>query len=80
MKKKSILKDINLQDVVNLKQKSLYDVNDKLVQKSILHPNIVDLESLAKIITKTNRTTILEFGCGWSTLVFVASLKFNKKN
>ena len=79
MKKKSILGNINLQHIINLKQKSFYDVNDKLFQKGIFQPNIVDLESLAKIITKTNRTTILEFGCGWSTLVFVASLKFNEK-
>jgi len=79
MKKKLILENIKLQQVINLKQKIIYDVNNKLFQKKVLPPDKADLESLAKIIIETNRTTILEFGCGWSTLVFAASLKFNKK-
>lgn len=37
-------------------------------------PDLTDLHSLYSLIEKTGRTTILEFGCGWSSLVMAAAL------
>lgn len=51
-----------------------YSVNEKLTQINPFAPDLYELESLYNLITLTKRTTILEFGCGWSSLVFAASL------
>ena len=55
-----------------------YDTNKKLTDKEVNFPEIADLESLARIVTKTSRTTIMEFGCGWSSLIFAKALHYNK--
>ena len=57
----------------------MLDVNKKIISKKIYKPNHKDLESLSKIIKETGRTTILEFGVGYSTLAFQKALKFNQK-
>lgn len=49
-------------------------VNDKFKQVTAYHANEDDLASLYRIIHSTNRTTILEFGCGWSSLVFALAM------
>lgn len=51
------------------------DVNRKLENRSPMAPVLDDLESLYRIVDLTNRTTVLEFGCGWSTLVLAAAMK-----
>ena len=38
-------------------------------------PNLSDLHNLYNYVLKTKRTTILEFGSGWSTLIFSLALK-----
>ena len=40
----------------------------------LLPPDLSDLRSLYSLIQATGRTTVLEFGCGWSSLVMAASL------
>lgn len=77
--KNTILKDIGIEDIIKSEKDAVYDVNNKLKQETVYFPEVTDLESLADIVVKTNRTTILEFGCGWSSLIFAASLTFNKK-
>lgn len=42
-------------------------------------PNIKDLYSLYNLVYKNKRTTVLEFGSGWSTLVIGYALKDLKK-
>ena len=57
----------------------MLDVNKKIITKKTYKPDNKDLESLTKIIKETGRTTILEFGVGYSTLAFQKALKYNQK-
>ena len=43
-------------------------------------PELLDLYRLHQIILKYKRTTVLEFGVGWSTKVMANALLINKKN
>ena len=68
-------------DVFGLLTKEInlpYDTNKKLTEEEVNFPEFSDLESLTKIVTKTSRTTIMEFGCGWSSLIFAKALNHNK--
>ncbi len=42
-------------------------------------PDLRDLYNLYQFIVINNRTTVLEFGCGYSSLVMSMALKFNQK-
>jgi hypothetical protein len=51
------------------------DLNiNQLKSKSPYKPNLDDLFSLYNLVIKNKRTTILEFGSGWSTLIFAIAL------
>ena len=64
----------NLRFIVELSKKRKYDVNQmKLDQKYL--PNLNDLYRLYQFVILNKRTTILEFGSGWSTLMFNLALK-----
>ena len=43
-------------------------------------PDLLDLYRLYKFITLNKRTTVLEFGSGWSTLIFNVALSDLKNN
>ena len=43
-------------------------------------PELIDLYRLYQFIVLNKRTTILEFGCGWSSILFSLALEQNKKN
>lgn len=45
---------------------------------NIFKPNILDLYHIYKIITLNKRLSVLEYGCGWSSLVISQALKNNK--
>ncbi len=45
----------------------------------VIKPNLIDLHSLYSLCEKTSRTTILEFGCGWSSYLFAAYMAQFKK-
>lgn len=47
--------------------------------KLVIKPDLTDLYFLYQLIIKTKRTTILEFGCGYSTLIMALALEHNKK-
>ena len=47
--------------------------------KPALPPQEKDLQRLYDIITESRSTTVLEFGCGYSTFVIAEALKANKK-
>ena len=51
----------------------------KKIEKKTYKPNLIDLSSLYEIIISHKRTTVLEFGSGWSSLVIAHALKFLKK-
>jgi len=69
--------------IVNLSKKRKSQVNQMTNNEKYL-PNLNDLYRLYQFILINKRTTILEFGSGWSTLIFSLALrdlklKFNKK-
>jgi hypothetical protein len=76
MSSNEFLKNLNIESVFNAENTvdEAYLVNDKLTQVDPFKPDLSELKSLHNLVTLTNRTTILEFGCGWSSLVFAASL------
>jgi hypothetical protein len=78
--KSAIFKNLGIESIIQLEKDSQHDVNGKFNQDSVYFPDLKDLQSLSEIVIKTGRTTILEFGCGWSSLVFAASLKVNSDN
>lgn len=52
---------------------------NRLKQNEIYRPNLEDLYRLFSFISLNKRTTVLEFGTGWSTLVMALAIKENKK-
>lgn len=63
--------------VVESKKKII--LNSKLSSKKILAPELKDLYRLYKFIMLNKRTTIMEFGSGWSSLIFNLALYDLKK-
>ncbi len=55
--------------------------DDHISKKNIdqFGPELFDLYRLHQIILKYKRTTVLEFGIGWSTKIFANALLINKK-
>lgn len=66
------LKDI----VVKNKKKKKYTNKPILNQLNVLKPDIVDLYRIYKFIVLNKRTTVVEFGCGWSSVVIMKALNF----
>lgn len=64
----------NLREIVNLSKKGKLPVNDKWVKEEYA-PVLADLYYLYQYVLLNKRTTILEFGSGWSTLIFSLALK-----
>jgi hypothetical protein len=54
-------------------------VNEKLESIAPYKPNVVDLCRLHRLVIETKRTTLLEFGTGWSTWVLADALSKLKK-
>ena len=52
---------------------------DERVNSDPHKPELQDLYNLYQLIVLNNRTTVLEYGCGWSTLVMNLALMKNKK-
>lgn len=75
MKHMAFLTELGLESILKQSETPRAGVNKKLLQSAPYPPELEDLESLHKIIQHTNRTTVLEFGCGWSSMLFAASLK-----
>ena len=68
----------NLKHLIKLSNKRDLDIN-QLKSKKPYKPNLMDLYNLYKFVTNNNRTTVLEFGSGWSTLIFCIALAELKK-
>ena len=54
-------------------------INEKITTRIPLQPDLVDLYRLHRLIIENKRTTVLEFGTGWSTLVMAHALNELKK-
>ena len=64
----------NLKELVDLSKGKQLSVNEMISDKTYI-PELKDLYNLYQYILLNKRTTILEFGSGWSTLIFSLALK-----
>lgn len=64
--------------LVPLSKKKI-NLKDERVNSKPHLPDLKDLYNLYQLIILNNRTTVLEYGCGWSTLVMHLALMKNKK-
>ena len=76
---KSFFDKIGIKELNNLKHISKPKIK-KIIEKKTYGPNLSDLYSLYNIIITHKRTTVLEFGSGWSSLIISHALKNLKKN
>jgi hypothetical protein len=53
--------------------------SNKMVFKEQYSPELIDLYRLYSLIFDNKRTTVLEFGCGWSSVIIVKALLNLKK-
>jgi hypothetical protein len=60
--------------LVRLSKKKKNLINELIINEPYL-PELDDLYNLYQYVLINKRTTILEFGCGWSTLIFSLALK-----
>jgi hypothetical protein len=68
------LKSNGLSQVVEASRGGELDVNEKLETRVPFKPDLIDLCRLHRFVIENKRTTILEFGTGWSTWVFADAL------
>lgn len=71
--------DHGLGFIVNAADGQEPGVNEKLSLDTPYKPNLLDLYRLHRFIIDNKRTTVLEFGVGWSTLVFAHAMSLNKE-
>lgn len=74
----SYLLEHNMADIVSNSNQPTLGVND-MVTENPYKPELEDLYRLHRFVIDSRRTTILEFGVGWSTLVFANALDYNAK-
>ena len=68
----------DLEWIVNISKKKV-NLKDNRVNKNPHLPELKDLYFLYQLIVLNNRTTVLEYGCGWSTLIMHLALIKNEK-
>jgi hypothetical protein len=74
----NFFRNLNLGELVKLSKKEKPKVNE-MIQKKIYRPELKDLYFLYKLITLNKRITVMEIGCGWSSLIIRKALEENKK-
>jgi len=67
-----------LKGITDLANKKSLNVNE-IISKNPYKPELVDLYRLYQFVVLNKRTTIMEFGSGFSSLIFSLALKENKK-
>ena len=75
---KSFFKEKNLNFLLKYPEQKQMEI-DKMKSQIVYAPVLSDLYRIYQFIVINKRTTVLEFGCGWSTLVMSEALKFLKK-
>ena len=68
------LQSNGLSQVVEASKRGEVGVNEKLEKRVPFKPDLIDLCRLHRFVIENKRTTILEFGTGWSTWVFADAL------
>tara|TARA_Y100000816_G_C26104008_1_gene586016 strand:+ start:1689 stop:2471 length:783 start_codon:yes stop_codon:yes gene_type:complete len=79
--KKELIKYFVKHKIFSSDKKAKIHVHKKknFIQKEAFGHELHDLYRLHQIILKYKRTTVLEFGVGWSTKIFANALLINKK-
>ncbi len=75
---KNFFKKKGLHEFIRFSKKREQKINELEMQESF-KPELDDLYRLYQFIKLNNRTTILEFGSGWSSLLFALALSELKK-
>ena len=75
---KNFFKSLKLNDLIRLSEKKKPRVNE-MIQEKLYKPDLKDLYFLYKLITLNKRITVLEIGCGWSSLIIRKALDANKQ-
>lgn len=70
--KKKVLKYFEKKNFFNFLQ--IKKENKKLIQSRPYYPELNDLYRLRQFIIENKRTTVLEFGTGWSTLIILSAV------
>ena len=70
---------INPSGLYSGEKKFLFGVNDGRLNPNPHPPDLKDLLFLYQFITLNKRTTVLEYGCGWTSLIIHLALMNNKK-
>lgn len=81
LNKKKIInffKQKNLNELIKLSKEPKKGVNE-MVRVNPYAPDLLDLYNLYQLVIMNKRTTILEFGSGWSSLIFMMALDELKK-
>ena len=73
--------DKEIKKFFNNKLNYVFKIHNKNIKNNIIKEKLSNLYYLYKYIIKNNRITILEFGSGWSSLIFIIALnELYKKN
>ena len=70
--------DQNLKSLIYLSKGKSYTVNEMIVNQPH-KPELVDLYRLYNFVILNMRTTVLEFGSGFSSIMFSLTLQENKR-
>ncbi len=76
-KLKNFFIEKNLSSLINSSNKKSMKVNEMIINKPY-KPELVDLYRLYDFVAMNKRTTILEFGSGFSSLILLLALQNNK--
>ena len=76
---KSFFKELDLEKLSKLSSEKTLPIN-KMIYKYQYSPELIDLYRLYNLVFQNKRTTVLEFGCGWSSVIIVKALIDLKKN
>ena len=68
---------VGLSDLIPLSERVNSDVN-KMIQTEPYPPDLLDLYRIYQYVRLNKRLTVLEFGCGWSTLIIAHALENNR--
>ena len=67
-----------MNEIVEKSKAESRGINEMQVE-NLYKPELDDLYRLHKLVVDLKRTTVLEFGCGWSSLVLSHALDINRK-
>jgi len=75
---KLFFNQLNLEGLSKLSLKK-FSSSNKMIFKEQYSPELIDLYRIYSLIFDNKRTTVLEFGCGWSSVVIAKALSNLKK-